>query len=137
MRRSLLNQTNRRRTQEDFWPRLIETEKEYCSENIIFISKLKTTITDRRLRYKLMKEKKLEMKKTIEIIKQNTCEKKNSKNTIPGALRSRRENQIKEEPVQRKDKFNTRPRRIVNNNRTCRFCKAVSLNPTHKCPAFD
>ena len=39
-----------------------------------------TTITDRKLRDKLMKEKKPEMKKTIEMIKQNTYEKKNDKN---------------------------------------------------------
>ena len=38
-----------------------------------------------------MKEKKPEMKKSREIIKQNTYEKKNDKNTIPEALKSNRE----------------------------------------------
>ena len=50
-----------------------------------------TAITDKKLRDKLMKEKKPEMKKTIEMIKQNTYEKKNDKNTIPEALILRRE----------------------------------------------
>ena len=43
------------------------------------------------LRDKLMKEKTLELKKTIELIKENTYEKKNKKNTIPQASISTRE----------------------------------------------
>ena len=84
-----------------------------------------------------MKEKKLEMKKAIEMIKQNTYEKKNNKNTIPEALISNREKEIKEEPIQRMDKFNTRPRNKFNNNRPCRFCNAPNWNQSHKCPALD
>ena len=45
-----------------------------------------TAITDKKLRDKIMKEKNLEMKKIIDLIKQNTYEKKNKKNTIPEAL---------------------------------------------------
>ena len=53
-----------------------------------------------------MKEKTLEMKKTIEMIKQNTYEKKNKKNTIPEVLITTKEKQIiKEEPIQRMEKF--------------------------------
>ena len=44
-----------------------------------------TTLTDTKLRDKLMKEKKLELKKTIEMIKQNTYERKYRKK-IPEAL---------------------------------------------------
>ena len=84
-----------------------------------------------------MKEKKPEMKKTIEMIKQNTYEKKNNRNTIPEALISNREKEIKEEPIQRMDKFNSRPRKTFNNNRPCRFCNAPNWNTTHKCPALD
>ena len=62
-----------------------------------------TAITDKNLRDKLMEEKKPEMKKTIEMNKQNTYEKKNDKNTIPEALISNREKEIKEEPIQRMD----------------------------------
>ena len=49
-------------------------------------------ITDKKLRDKLKKEKTLELKKTIELVKQNTYEKKNKKNTIPEALISSKEN---------------------------------------------
>ena len=77
-------------TPEDFWRRLIEIEKE-CNFEIItaeelLISKFMTAITDKKLRAKLMKEKKPAMKRTIEMIKQKTYEKKNDKNTIPEAL---------------------------------------------------
>ena len=40
-----------------------------------------------------MKEKTLELQKVIELIKQNTNEKKNKKNTIPEALISTKEKQ--------------------------------------------
>ena len=54
-------------TPEDFWRRLIEIEKECNFESItaeeLLISKFMTAITDKKLRDKLMKEKKLEMKK--------------------------------------------------------------------------
>ena len=77
-------------TPEEFWRRHIEIEKN-CNFGTILaeellISKYMTAITDKKLRDKLMKEKTLEMKKTIEMIKQNTYEKKNKKNTIPEAL---------------------------------------------------
>ena len=84
-----------------------------------------------------MKEKKPEMKKTIEVIEQNTYEKKNNKNTIPEELISNREKEIKEKPIQRMDKFNTRPRNKPNNNRPCRFCNAPNWNQSHKCPPLD
>ena len=86
-------------TPEDFWRRLMETEKKCNFEKItaeeLIISKFITAITDRKLRDKLMKEMKPEMKKTIEMIKQNTYEKKNDKNTIPEALISSREKKLK------------------------------------------
>ena len=74
-----------------------------------------TAITDTKLRDKLKKEKKLELKKTIEIVKQNTCERKNRKNTIPEALISNREKEIKEEPIQRMERSDTRPKNKFTN----------------------
>ena len=54
-------------TPEDFWRRMIEIEKECNFESItaeeLLISKFMTAITDKKLRDKLMKEKKTEMKK--------------------------------------------------------------------------
>ena len=72
-------------TPEEIWRRLIEFEKE-CNFNAssaeeLLISKYMTAITDKKLRDKMMKGKTLEMKKTIEFIKQNTNEKKKTKRT--------------------------------------------------------
>ena len=82
-------------TPEEFWRRLNEIEKE-CNFNTItaedlLISKNMTAITDKKLRDKLLK-KTLELKQTIELIKQNTYEKKNKKITSPGALISAKKN---------------------------------------------
>ena len=129
-------------TPEEFWRRLIEIEKE-CNFNAIsaeklLISKYMTAITDKKLRDKIMKEKTLELKKIIELIKQNTYEKKNKKNTIPEALISTKEkHMIKEEPKQRMERFGTRPKNKNYGNRTCRFCNAPNWTPMHKCPALE
>ena len=70
-------------TPEELWRRIIEIEKEFnfgtISAEELLISKYLTTITDNRLRDELMKEKALEMTKTIEMIKRNTNEKKTRK----------------------------------------------------------
>ena len=96
-----------------------------------------TAITDKKLRDKLMTEKTLEMKKTIEMIKQNTYEKKNKK-TIPEALITAKEKQIiKEEPIQRMEKYGNRSKTRITGSRPCRFCNAPNWSPIHKCPAQD
>ena len=97
-----------------------------------------TAITDRKLRDKLMKEKTLEMKQTIEMIKENIYGIKNKKNTIPEALITTKEKQlIKEEPIQRMEKFGTKPKTRINENRPCRFCNAPNWSPIHTCPALE
>ena len=137
-----MNEPTEEETPEEFWRRLIEIEKE-CNFNTIsdeelLISKYMTAITDKKLRDKIMKEKTLEMKKIIELIKQNTYEKKNKKNTIPEALISTKEKHIiKEEPIQRMERFGTRPKNRNFSNRPCRFCNAPNWTPLHKCPATD
>ena len=62
-----------------------------------------TAITDMKLRDKLLKENKLKLKKTIEMIKQNTNQRKNRKNTIPEPPITNRENEMKE-PIQKDEK---------------------------------
>ena len=85
-----------------------------------------------------MNGKTLELKKRIELIKQNTYENKNEKNTIPEALISTKEIYIiKEEPIQRMKRFGTRPKNKQFGNRTCRFCNAPNWTPIHKCPALE
>ena len=65
-----------------------------------------TAIIDEKIRDKMMREKTLKLKKTIEIIKQNTYEKKNKKNTIPEALISAKQRHtFNEEPMQGMEKF--------------------------------
>ena len=127
-------------TPEDFWRRLIEIEKECAFERItaedLLISKFMAAITDTKLQDKLMKEKKCELKKTIEMIKQNTYEKKNQENTIPEALISHREKEIKEEPIQRMERSETRPKNKFTNEKPCKSCNTPNWNPTHKCPAL-
>ena len=129
-------------TPEEFWRRLIEIEKE-CNFNAIsaeelLISKYKTAITDKKLRDKIVKEKSLELKKIFELIKQNTYEKKNKKNTIPEGLISTKEKHIiKEEQIQRMERFGTKPKNENFGNRTCRFCNAPNWTPMHKCPALE
>ena len=83
-----------------------------------------------------MKEKTLELKKKIELIQQNTYEKKNKKNTIPEALISTKKHIIKEEPIQRMERFGTRLKNKQFGNRTCRFCNAPNWTSIHKCPAL-
>ena len=89
-------------TPEDFWRRLIEIEKECSFESITaeeLISKFLTAITDEKRQENLLKEEKPALKKTIEMIKQITYEKKNSKNTIPKAYQTvmnKSKNQSKE-----------------------------------------
>ena len=96
-----------------------------------------TAMTDTKLRDKLMKEKKLELKKTIEMIKQNTYERNNRKNTKPEALiTSRKKKEIKEEPIQKMERFGTRPKNKTTNEKPCKFCNAPNWNTTHKCPAL-
>ena len=59
----------------------------------------------------MMKGKILEMKKAIELITQNTYEKKTKMNTIREALITTKEKQLnKEEPIQRMEKFGARPK---------------------------
>ena len=129
-------------TPEEFWRRLIEIEKE-CNFNAIsaeelLISKYMTAITDKKLRDKVMKEKTLELKKIFELKNQNTYEKKNKKNTIPEASISTKEkHMMKEEPIQRMERFGTRPKNKNYGIRTCRFCNAPNWTPMHKCPALE
>ena len=127
-------------TPEEFWRQLLEIEKE-CNFNTIsaeerLISKYMTAITDKKLRDKIKKETTLEMKKIIKLFKQNTYEKKNKKYTIPEALISTKEKHIiKEEPIQRMERFGAKPKNKNFGNRQCRYCTALNWTPLHKCPA--
>ena len=83
-----------------------------------------------------MKKKKLELKKTIEMNKQKTYDRKNRKHTIPEALISNGETEIKDQPIQRMERSDTRPKNKFTNEKPCKFCNARNWNPTHKRPAL-
>ena len=125
-------------TPKDFWRRLIEIEKECAferltAENLLF-SKFMTAITDTKLRDKLMKKKKLELKKTSEMTEQNRYEQKPKKyHTSSLDLKPK---EIKEEPIQRMERSDTRPKNKFANEKPCKFCNAPNWKPTHKCPAL-
>ena len=78
------------------------------------------------------------MKQTIELIKENTYEKKNKKITIPEALISAKEKQVtKEEPIQRMESFGTRPKNRTVVYKPCRYRGVQNRTPMHKCPATE
>ena len=73
----------------------------------------------------MMRETTLELKKTIKLLEQHTYQKKNKTYTIQEALISAKERHtIKEEPIQRKEKFGARPKIRTMGKRPCRFCGA-------------
>ena len=89
-----------------------------------YLSQNSSQITDTKLRDKLMEAKKLELKKTIEMIKQNAYESKNRKTTIPEALNASREKEKKEELIQKMERFGTRPKNRMINDKHCQLCNA-------------
>ena len=94
-----------------------------------------TAITDKKLQEKLMK-KTLELKETIELIKQNTYGKKNKKNTITETLSSAKEKHVmKEKPIQRMERFGAKPKNRPTGNKPCKFCGASNWTPAHMYPA--
>ena len=44
---------------------------------------------------------------------------------------------IKEEQIQRRERFGTNPKNEQFGNQPCRFCNAPNWSPIHKCPALD
>ena len=77
------------------------------------------------------------MKKIIELIKQNTYEKK-IKKTKPEALISTKEKHIiNEEPIERIVRFGVKPKNKHFGNRPRRYCSAPNWTPLHKCLATE
>ena len=91
-------------TPEDHWEKLIELERE-CGflelSTEFLISKYKTSIANRKLRVKLLKEKEIVAPKMLEQIQQSTYDRKNKKNSLPETPKTNREKEIKEKPTQK------------------------------------
>ena len=98
------------------------------------ISKFITSITDKKLREKLIREKTLNLKNTMDIITQDSYEKRHKQSTIPSALA--KEKEINEEPIQKIKPRNYRKKaETTTKNNNCGFCGLQNWSPAHKCPA--
>ena len=125
-------------TSEDHWEKILELEKECDFPEIstkLLISNFITSITERKLWDKVMKENDLDVPKVVEQIQQNTYEQKNKKKTKLEALKSNREKDIIEESTYT-GQYGTRSNE-KHKDRKCTYCDAPNWNPNHKCPARD
>ena len=93
------------------------------------------SITDRKIRQKLLKEEKLYVPKVVEQLQRNTYDRKKKKSTIPDGLISNRIKKLKEEPIHKithSGRYGTRPKER-RKERNCRYCGSPNWNPNHKC----
>ena len=96
----------------------------------ILISKFNTSLTDKKLREKLIREKNLDLKTTIKLLTQNSYDRRNKQSTIPPALAKDKE--IKQEPIQ---KIQTKQYQNQPKKNNCGFCGQQNWTPQHNCPA--
>ena len=80
-----------------------------------------TSITEKKLQDKLMKEENLEVKTTINLITQDTYGKNTKKNTIPDELQRKRKSNRITEPIQSRENYG-KPKTQFNNNKPFRLC---------------
>ena len=125
-------------TPEEHWRKLVSLEKNCEFKDIkqedLLISKFITSITDKKLREKLIREKTLNLKTTMDLVTQDSYEKRHKQSTIPPALA--KEKEIKEEPIQKIQPRNYRKNtEITAKNNNCGFCGQQNWSPSHKCPA--
>ena len=87
-------------TPEAHWRKLVSPEKNCEFKNIkqedLLISKFITSITDKKLRENLIREKTLNLKSIMNLVTQDSYERRHKQSTIPPALA--KEKEINEEP---------------------------------------
>ena len=128
-------------TPEEHWRKLISLEKNCEFKDIkqehLLISNFITSITDKKLRAKLFREKTLNMKTTMDLVTQDSYEKRHKRSTIPPALA--KEKETKRDPIQKiqpRNKQNYRKNaETTSKNNNCAFCGQRSWSPSHKYPA--
>ena len=90
-------------TPEEHYRKLITLEKNCDFKDVkqedLLISKIITSITDKKLRVKLIREKILDMKTTVELVTQNSYDRRHKQSTISPVLAKDKE--IKEELFQK------------------------------------
>ena len=52
-------------------------------------------------------------------------------------ISTKEKHKLKEERIQKIERFGTRPKNKNFGNCTCRFCNAPNWTPIHKCPALE
>ena len=82
-------------TPEEHWRKLVSLEKNCefkdTKQEDLLISKFITSITDKKLREKLIREKTLNLKTTMDLVTQDSYEKRHKHSTIPPALAKEKE----------------------------------------------
>ena len=123
-------------TPEEHWKKLITLERTCEFKDIkqedLLISKFITSITNKKLREKLIREKTLNSNTTIELITQDSYDRLHKQSTIPPALTKDKE--IKQEPIQKiqAKQFREQQKQKKNN---CGFCGQQNWAHQHNYPA--
>ena len=128
---------------EEHWKKLVSLEKNCEFKDIkqedLLLSKIITSITDKKLGAKFIRKKTLNFKTTMDLVTQDCYEKRHSpESTIPTALV--KEKEIKQEPIQKIHK-NYQPNRSTytgtptKKKNGCGFCRQQNWTSLHKCPA--
>ena len=121
-------------TPEENWKKLVTLEKNCDFKNIkqedILISKFIKSKTNKNLREKLLREKNLDLKTTIELFTQNSYDRRNKQSTIPPALAKDKE--IKQETIQ---KIQTKQYQNQPKKNNSGFGGQQNWTPQHICPA--
>ena len=126
-------------TPEDHWRNLVSLEKDCEFKDIkqddLLISKFITSITGKKLREKLIREKTLILKTTVDLVTQDSYDKRHKQSTIPSTRKrkrnKRRTNTRNTTAGQQNYRKNTE-KTTKNNN--CGFCRQQKWSPQHKCP---
>ena len=127
-------------TPEEHWKKLITLEKNCDFKDIkqedLLISKFITSITDKKLQEKLIREKTLNLKTTVELITQNNYDRRHKQSTMPTALA--KDEEIKEEPNQKiQPKYKTdKYGNTAQKKNNCGFRGHQNWNPQHVCQKF-
>ena len=129
-------------TPKEYWRKLVSLDencefKDIKQENLP-ISKFITSIIDTKNTGNLIREKTLSLKTTMDLVTQDSYEKRHKQSKIPTELVKKKRNKT------RTNTKNTKNYRTNNNTFTgnlpqkrndCGFCGQQILTPLHKCPA--
>ena len=91
-----------------------------------------TNLSPKKLPQKLSNQKS-DVLKTVKQIQQNTCDKRNKKNTKSESLMKSRENETEKKPYINAGNYETKPK-MRPKERNYRYCYAPNWNLNHKCP---